>query len=125
VLSVSVGRDRFLVLAAVALRVGVSRVTGKLYLELTRIGLDWRVVSFAMVLSVFTGVCLRSGSGRLPALRTSVNETLKEGGRTGDERRQPCTLALPLWWWGKSPSPSCCWSLLDCYLRSFEKIRQR
>jgi putative ABC transport system permease protein len=80
VLSVS-GGVLGLVLAATALRVGVSWLPETLP-RINEIGLDWKVVSFAIALGVFTGlVC-----GLAPAfaaLRTSVNETLKEGGRTG------------------------------------------
>ena len=80
VLSVS-GGLLGLALAAVAVRVGVSRLPDTLP-RLDEISLDWQVVVFAMVLAVLTGlVC-----GLAPAfaaLRTSVNETLKEGGRTG------------------------------------------
>ena len=68
-------------LAAVALRVGVSLLPETLP-RIEEIGLDGRVVLFAIVLSVLTGaVC-----GLAPAfaaLRTNINETLKEGGRTG------------------------------------------
>jgi predicted permease len=70
-----------LLLAASALRVGVSWLPETLP-RIHEIGLDWQVVVFAIVLAVLTGlVC-----GLAPAfaaLRTSVNETLKEGGRTG------------------------------------------
>ena len=70
-----------LALAAVALRVGVSWLPENLP-RIHEIGLDWQVVWFAIVLAVVTGmVC-----GLAPAfaaLRTGVNETLKEGGRTG------------------------------------------
>jgi len=70
-----------LALAAVALRVGVSWLPENLP-RIHEIGLDWQVVLFAIVLAVVTGmVC-----GLAPAfaaLRTGVNETLKEGGRTG------------------------------------------
>lgn len=70
-----------LALAAAAVRVGVSRLPDTLP-RLDEISLDWQVVAFAIVLAVITGlVC-----GLAPAfaaLRTSVNETLKEGGRTG------------------------------------------
>ena len=80
VLSVS-GGVLGLALASVALRVGLSWLPETLP-RINEIGLDWKVVSFAIVLGVFTGlVC-----GLAPAfaaLRTSVNETLKEGGRTG------------------------------------------
>ena len=80
VLSVS-GGVLGLVLAGIAMRVGVSWLPETLP-RINEIGLDWKVVSFAIVLGVFTGlVC-----GLAPAfaaLRTRVNETLKEGGRTG------------------------------------------
>jgi predicted permease len=70
-----------LVLAAVVLRVGVSWLPENLP-RVHEIGLDWQVMLFAIVLAVLTGmVC-----GLAPAfaaLRTSVNEVLKEGGRTG------------------------------------------
>jgi len=68
-------------LAAVALRVGVSLLPETLP-RIEEIGLDRQVVLFAIVLSVLTGaIC-----GLAPAfaaLRTNINETLKEGGRTG------------------------------------------
>lgn len=68
-------------LAALAIRVGVSRLPETLP-RLDEISLDWEVIAFAMILAALTGlVC-----GLAPAfaaLRTSVNDTLKEGGRTG------------------------------------------
>jgi predicted permease len=70
-----------LALAAVALRVGVSLLPETLP-RVREIGLDWLVVSFALGLALLTGlVC-----GLAPAfaaIRTSVNETLKDSGRTG------------------------------------------
>jgi len=70
-----------LALASSALRVGVSWLPETLP-RVNEIGLDWQVVLFAILLALATGlVC-----GLAPAfaaLRTSVNETLKEGGRTG------------------------------------------
>ena len=70
-----------LALAAAALRVGVSLLPETLP-RVHEIGLDWPVMLFALVLALLTGfVC-----GLAPAfaaIRTSVNETLKEGGRTG------------------------------------------
>ncbi len=79
-LSVS-GGGLGLALAAMALRVGVSWLPETLP-RINEIGLDWQVVLFAIVLAVLTGlVC-----GLAPAfaaVRTSVNEALKEGGRTG------------------------------------------
>lgn len=65
-------------LAAVTLRVGVSWLPETLP-RINEIGLDWRVVVFAITLAVITGI----GCGLAPAfaaLRTSVNEALKEGG---------------------------------------------
>src|SRR5215470_17158809 len=70
-----------LALAAVALRVGVSQLPQTLP-RVNEIGLNWPVMLFALALALLTGfVC-----GLAPAfaaIRTSVNETLKEGGRTG------------------------------------------
>jgi predicted permease len=70
-----------LALAAVALRVGVSLLPETLP-RIREIGLDWPVVSFGLGLAFLTGlVC-----GLAPAfaaIRTSVNETLKDSGRTG------------------------------------------
>src|SRR5580692_854426 len=80
VLSVS-GGLLGLTLAALALRVGVSQLPETLP-RLDEISLDWQVVAFAIILAALTGlVC-----GLAPAfaaLRTSANDTLKEGGRTG------------------------------------------
>jgi predicted permease len=70
-----------LVAAAIALRVGTNLLPETLPL-IGNIGLDWPVAAFALSLAVVTGVV----SGVAPAfaaIRTSVNETLKEGGRTG------------------------------------------
>jgi putative ABC transport system permease protein len=68
-------------LAAVALRVGVSLLPETLP-RVSSIGLDWKVVAFAVGLAVFTGLLC----GVIPAVaatRTRVNDALKEGGRTG------------------------------------------
>ena len=70
-----------LMLASAALRVGISWLPETLP-RINEIGLDWQVVGFALALAIITGaVC-----GLAPAfaaLRTSVNDTLKDGGRTG------------------------------------------
>jgi predicted permease len=70
-----------LLLASNALSLVLSRLPEALP-RTNEIGLDWRVAAFALLLAVATGlVC-----GLAPAfaaLRTSVNEVLKEGGRTG------------------------------------------
>jgi len=70
-----------LILAAVALRAGVSLLPETLPL-VSEIGLDWTVVGFALLLAVVTGVACGLAPA-FAAIRTSVNETLKEGGRTG------------------------------------------
>jgi putative ABC transport system permease protein len=80
VLSVS-GGALGLGLAALALRVGASRLPETLP-RIDEIGLDWQVVAFAMMLAVLTGLICGIAPA-FAALRTSVNETLKEGGRTG------------------------------------------
>jgi predicted permease len=70
-----------LIVAAVGLWVGVSLLPETLP-RVGEIGLDWKVVAFAFLLASLTGfVC-----GLAPAfaaIRTGVNETLKQGGRTG------------------------------------------
>jgi putative ABC transport system permease protein len=70
-----------LTLAAISLRVGTSLLPETLP-RVGEIGVDWVVVAFALALALFTGaIC-----GLAPAfaaIRTSVNDTLKEGGRTG------------------------------------------
>jgi predicted permease len=70
-----------LVLAAAVLRIGVSFLPETLP-RISSIGLDWQVVSFALAAAILTGIFC----GLVPAsaaARTGVNETLKEGGRTG------------------------------------------
>ena len=68
-------------LAAIALRVGVS-VLPETLPRIQEIRLDGQVVLFAIVLSVLTGIVCGLAPA-FAALRTNVNETLKEGGRTG------------------------------------------
>src|SRR5258707_15027669 len=70
-----------LALAAVALRVGVSLLPQTLP-RINDIGLDWPVMLFALGLALLTGF-LCGLAPAFAAIRTSVNETLKEGGRTG------------------------------------------
>src|SRR6266568_4901540 len=67
-------------LAAIALRVGVSLLPETLP-RIEEISLDGQVVLFAIVVSVLTGIVCGLAPA-FAALRTSVNETLKEGGRT-------------------------------------------
>jgi predicted permease len=67
--------------AGVALRVGRSLLPESLP-RIEEISLNWAVVGFALLLAVLTGLLC----GLIPAfaaLRTNVNGTLKEGGRSG------------------------------------------
>ena len=70
-----------LALAAVALRVGVSLLPQTLP-RINQIGLDWSVMLFALGLALLTGF-LCGLAPAFAAIRTSVNEALKGGGRTG------------------------------------------
>jgi predicted permease len=70
-----------LALAATALRVGVSLLPETLP-RVREIGLDWPVMLFALGLALATGL-LCGLAPAFAAIRTSVNEALKEGGRTG------------------------------------------
>ena len=80
VLSVS-GGILGLFLAAVALPVAKSFLP-ETFPRISGIGVDWRVASFALLLALFTGI-LCGVAPAFSALRTNVNEALKEGGRTG------------------------------------------
>jgi predicted permease len=70
-----------LALAAVALRVGVSLLPQTLP-RVNEIGLNWPVMLFALGLALLTGF-LCGLAPAFAAIRTGVNESLKEGGRTG------------------------------------------
>jgi len=70
-----------LALAAGALRVGISLLPQTLP-RVDEIGLDWPVMLFALGLALLTGF-LCGLAPAFAAIGTSVNETLKEGGRTG------------------------------------------
>jgi predicted lysophospholipase L1 biosynthesis ABC-type transport system permease subunit len=80
VLSVS-GGLLGLALAGSALRVGTSLLPESLP-RISEIALNWNVVGFAMLLAVITGL-LCGLAPAFAALRTNVNGTLKEGGRSG------------------------------------------
>jgi putative ABC transport system permease protein len=80
VLSVSGGLVG-LVLAGLALRIGKSLLPESLP-RISEIALNWNVVGFALLLAVFTGL-LCGLAPAFAALRTNVNGTLKEGGRSG------------------------------------------
>jgi len=68
-------------MAAVALRVGVSLLPQTLP-RIREIGLDLPVMLFALGLALLTGF-LCGLAPAFAAIRTNVNEALKEGGRTG------------------------------------------
>ncbi len=70
-----------LIVAAVGLWVGVGLLPETLP-RVGEIGLDWKVVAFAFVLAMLTGIVCGLAPA-FAAIRTSVNETLKQGGRTG------------------------------------------
>ncbi len=70
-----------LLFAAGALRVGVSLLPETLP-RIQEIGLDGQVVAFALGLALLTGVICGLAPA-FAALRTNVNDALKEGGRTG------------------------------------------
>ena len=70
-----------LALAGIALKVGLKLLPETLP-RINEIGLDWPVVAFALALGVVTGVVCGLAPA-FAAIRTSVNDTLKEGGRTG------------------------------------------
>ena len=70
-----------LALAALAVRVGV-RLLPETLPRVNEIGLDWPVMLFALGLALLTGF-LCGLAPAFAAIRTSVNESLKEGGRAG------------------------------------------
>ena len=70
-----------LVFASVALRVGIKMLPETMP-RINEISLDWKVAGFALVLAVLTGVICGLAPA-FAAIRTNVNDTLKEGGRTG------------------------------------------
>jgi putative ABC transport system permease protein len=109
-----------LVLAAIALRVGVSWLPENLP-RINEIGLDWQVMVFAIVLAVFTGMICGLAPA-FAALRTSVNDALKEGGRTGTAGRGHARLrsALVI---GEIAIALVLLVASGLLLRSFEKMR--
>jgi putative ABC transport system permease protein len=68
-------------LAALALRVGRSLLPESLP-RINDIALNWPVVGFALLLAVVTGIVCGLAPA-FAAIRTNVNGTLKEGGRSG------------------------------------------
>jgi len=70
-----------LMFASMVLRVGIKMLPETLP-RINEIGLDWRVVAFAMCVAVLTGIVCGLAPA-FAAIRTNVNDALKEGGRTG------------------------------------------
>jgi putative ABC transport system permease protein len=68
-------------LAAIAIRVSISQLPETLP-RISEIGIDWTVVAFALLLALMTGI-LCSLAPAFAAIRTDLNECLKEGGRGG------------------------------------------
>jgi predicted permease len=67
--------------AAIALGIGRNLLPETLP-RVNEIVLNWRVAGFALLLAVFTGLCCGLAPA-FAALRTNVNASLKEGGRSG------------------------------------------
>ncbi len=109
-----------LILAAVGLLVGRTLLPETLP-RIGEIGLDWKVVAFAFLLAVFTGI-LCGLAPAFAALRTSVNETLKQGGRSGPAGgHQRLRSALVI---GEVAIALVLLAASGLLLRSFEKMRE-
>jgi predicted permease len=110
-----------LAFAAACIRIGISLLPETLP-RIHEISLDWPVIAFALGLAVLTGlVC-----GLAPAfaaIRTSVNDPLKEGGRTGTSGsghgRLRSTLVI-----AEIAVALVLLTASGLLLRSFEKMRQ-
>jgi predicted permease len=107
-------------LAALGLRVGVSQLPETLP-RLDEIRLDWQVVGFAIALAGLTGLICGLAPA-FAALRTSVNDTLKEGGRTGTAGGGHARLRSALVV-GEISIALVLLSASGLLLRSFEKMR--
>ena len=107
-------------LAAIALRVGLSLLPETLP-RIQEVGLDGQVVLFAIVLSVLTGIVCGLAPA-FAALRTNVNEALKEAGRTGTASRGHAWLRSALVV-GEMSIALVLLSAAGLLLRSFEKMR--
>jgi predicted permease len=119
VLSVS-GGMLGLVLAGLALRIGKTLLPESLP-RISEIGLNWQVAGFALLLAVITGL-LCGIAPAFAALRTNVNGTLKEGGRSGStgggHARLRATLVV-----AEIAIALVLLSASGLLLRSFEKMR--
>jgi len=110
-----------LLFAAAVLRVGV-KVLPETLPRLNEIGLDWRVVGFALGVAVLTGIVCGLAPA-FAAIRTNVNDTLKEGGRTGSSGGGHARLrsALVI---GEVAIALVLLAASGLLLRSFEKMRE-
>ena len=110
-----------LALAKLAVQAGISRLPETLP-RVNEIGINWQVVLFAILLAVFTG----AACGLAPAfagLRTTVNDTLKEGGRTGSTGSGHARLRSALVV-GEIAIALVLLTACGLLLRSFEKMRE-
>ena len=110
-----------LLLAAFALPAAKSFLPETLP-RVSGIGVDWKVAAFALSLGLFTGT-LCGLAPAFAALRTNVNEALKEGGRTGSAGAGHALLRSSL----VIAEIAVAFILLAAsglLLRSFEKMRQ-
>jgi predicted permease len=110
-----------LLFAVIALRVGISNLPEDLP-RINEIGINWRVVLFAVFLAVLTGIIC----GLAPAfagMRTKVNDTLKEAARTGSTGAGHARLrsALVI---GEIAIALVLLASCGLFLRSFEKMRE-
>ena len=109
-----------LIVAAVGLRIGVGLLPETLP-RVGEIGLDWKVVAFAFLLAMLTGIVCGLAPA-FAAIRTSVNETLKQGGRTGTpggHARLRSALVI-----GEIAIALVLLAASGLLLRSFEKMRE-
>jgi predicted permease len=110
-----------LAFAAVCLRIG-TRLLPETLPRIHEISLDWPVIGFALGLAVLTGLICGLAPA-FAAFRTSVNETLKEGGRTGTpgsgHARLRSTLVV-----AEIAVALVLLTASGLLLRSFEKMRQ-
>ena len=110
-----------LFLAAVALPAAKSFLP-ETFPRVSGVGVDWIVAAFALSLALFTGT-LCGLAPAFAALRTNVNEALKEGGRTGSAGGGHALLRSSL----VVAEIAVALILLAAsglFLRSFEKMRQ-
>jgi predicted permease len=108
-----------LTLAAGALRVGVSLLPETLP-RLNEIRLNWPVVCFALVLAVLTGLVCGLAPA-LVAIQTSVNDALKQGGRTGSAGHARLRSALVI---TEIAVALVLLTTSGLFLRSYDKMRQ-